>query len=114
MRKNKENFLDFIPVCNPGYAWEKDKNGNVVVCVVNKGFYHWIAQTFFKRPRISHIRLDRYGSFIWRQIDGRRNVYDISRMLKTQFGEEAEPLLERLVPFVQILYQNKFIGYVKP
>lgn len=113
MKKNKKNFLDFIPVCNPEYTWGKDKKGNVVVHVVNKGFYNWIAQKFFKRPRISDIALDHYGSFVWQQMDGKRNVYEISRIVQEQFGEEAESVVERLVRFIQILYQNKFIGYVK-
>lgn len=113
MRKRKKNFLDFIPVCNPAYTWDKDKKGNVVVHVVNKGFYNWIAQKFFKRPRVSHITLDHYGSFVWQQMDGKRDVYEIAQIVKKQFGTEAEPLLERLVRFIQILYQNKFIGYVK-
>lgn len=104
--------MDFIPVCNPEYTWDADKKGKVTVHVVNKGFYNWIAQKFFKKPRISHIALDEYGSFVWRQMDGKRNVYEISKLVSAQFGKAAEPVVERLVKYIQILYQNKFIGYV--
>ena len=106
MSKNKKNFMDFIPVCNPEYTWDADKKGIVTVHVVNKGFYNWIAQKIFKKPRISHIALDKYGSFVWQQMDGKRNVSE-------RFGKDAEPVVERLVKYIQILYQNKFIGYVK-
>ena len=61
----------------------------------------------------SHIALDKYGSFVWRQMDGKRNVHEISKLVSAQFGEAAEPLVPRLVKYIQILYQNKFIGYVK-
>lgn len=105
--------MDYIPVCNPQYTWDADKKGIVTVHVVNKGFYNWIAQKVFKRPKTSHISLDKYGSFVWRQMDGVRNVHEISKLVSKQFGEEAEPLLPRLVQYIQILYQNKFIGYVK-
>ncbi|NBH14403.1 PqqD family protein [Lachnospiraceae bacterium] len=105
--------MDFIPVCNPAYTWDADKKGNVTVHMVNKGFYNWIAQKFFKRPRISHISLDEYGSYVWRQMNGKRNVYDISKLVSAQFGEQAEPVVPRLVKYIQILYQNKFIGYIK-
>ena len=37
MSKNKKNFMDFIPVCNPEYTWDADKKGIVTVHVVNKG-----------------------------------------------------------------------------
>ncbi len=113
MGKTKKNFMDFIPVCPPQYPWDADKKGIVTVHVVNKGFYNWLAQKVFKRPRISHISLDRYGSYVWQQMDGARDVHEISKLVSAQFGEEAEPLVPRLVKYIQILYQNKFIGYVK-
>lgn len=113
MKKEKKNFMDYVPVCNPGYSWDADKKGIVTVHVVNKGFYNWLAQKFFKKPRISHIALDEYGSFVWRQMDGKRSVYEISKLVEAHFGKKAEPVVERLVQFFRILYQNKFIGYVK-
>lgn len=109
----KKNFMDFIPVCNPEYTWDADRKGKVTVHVVNKGFYNRIAQKVFKRPPVSHIALDKYGSFVWQQMDGKRNVYEISKLVSERFGKEAEPLIDRLVKYIQILYQNKFIGYVK-
>lgn len=111
--REKRNFMDFVPCCNPLYSWDVDQKGIVTVHVVNKGFYNLLAQRLFKRPRISHIRLDEYGSFAWKQIDGRRTVYDISGLVRQSFGKEAEPVLERLVKYFQILYDNGFIGYVK-
>lgn len=113
MNRSKKNFMDFIPVCNPAYTWDADKKGIVTVHVENKGFYNWIAQKVFKRPRTSHIALDKYGSFVWQQMDGVRNVHEISKLVSAQFGEDAEPLVPRLVKYIQILYQNKFIGYIK-
>ncbi len=111
--KEKKNFMDFIPICNPLYTWDADKKGIVIVHVVNKGFYNWLAQKLFKKPRISHIKLDEYGSFVWQQMDGNRTIYEISILVKAQFGKDAEPVIDRLVKYFQILYQNKFIGYVK-
>ena len=113
MSKTKKNFMDFIPVCNPEYTWDADKKGIVTVHVVNKGFYNWLAQKVFKRPRVSHIKLDEYGSFVWQQMDGIRNVYEISKLVSAHFSEDAESVVPRLVKYIQILYQNKFIGYVK-
>ncbi len=111
--KNKKNFMDFVPVCNPKFTWDADKTGTVTVHVVNYGFFNWLAQKLFKKPRISHIKLDEYGSYVWQQMDGERNVYDISLLVTEHFGKEAEPVVDRLVKFFQILYENKFIGYKK-
>lgn len=111
--KEKKNFMDFIPCYNPLFAWDIDKKGIVTVHVVNRGIYNWAAQKLFQKPRISHIKLDEYGSFVWQQMDGARTVYEISGLVKSRFGKDAEPVIERLVRFFQILYQNKLIGYRK-
>ncbi len=111
--KEKKNFMDFVPVGNPKYDWDVDETGIVTVHVVNDGFYNWLAQKLFKKPRISHIKLDTYGSFVWQQMDGERNVHEISKLVSEHFGKEAEPVVDRLVKFIQILYQNKFVGYKK-
>ena len=107
MKKNK-NFLDFIPVINDEYKWD-EKEGIVTVHVVYKGFYHTIAQKLFKTPKVSHIALDEYGSFVWRNIDGENSVYDIGVLVKEKYKEKAEPLYERLVQFFKILKNNRFI-----
>lgn len=110
MSRKKKNFLDLVPVCNPEYEWEEDAEGIVTVHVKNKGFYNWLAQKMFRRPPVSRIALDEYGSFVWRQMDGARSVYEISGLLSARFGKEAEPVIERLVAYIRILDRNKFIG----
>ncbi|MCD8082592.1 MAG: PqqD family protein [Clostridiales bacterium] len=109
----KKNFLDYIPAVSSRNTWEVGKNGMVTIHMVHRGFYAWIAQTFFHRPRISHIDLDRMGSFIFRQIDGKQSVGEIAELVKKEFGEEAEPLYGRLVKYMQILRNNEFIYYAK-
>ena len=111
--KKKKNYLDYVPVCAPGYNWKLNEKKQVEIEVQNKGFYNRLAQKLFKRPKVSYISLDEYGSFVWQQMDGKRNVYEISKLVSERFGKDAEPVVERLVKYIQILYQNKFIGYVK-
>lgn len=109
MSKEK-NFLDFVPVISSINTWS-EKDGKVTIHMVNKGFYPWIAQTFFKRPKVSHIDLDEYGSFIWKQIDGEKNVGEIAIVLKEKYGDKAEPLYNRLVKYMQILRNNRFVYF---
>ena len=45
-------------------------------------------------------------------MDGKRTIYEISEMVREHFGDRAEPVVERLVKYFQILYRNHFIGYV--
>ncbi|MDD2979332.1 MAG: PqqD family protein [Hespellia sp.] len=110
-QKKDDNFLDYIPVKNPEYEWKMKDNGRAEVAVINKGAFNKIAQVVFKRPRISYIELDEYGTFLWEMIDGKRDVLALSEKMKERFGKKAEPLLERLVKFIKIMQSNKFITY---
>ena len=109
--KAKKNYLDFVPDRVPDHEWSLSETGQVTIHMVHRGFYPWIAQTFFHRPRISHIDLDEQGGFVWQQIDGQRTVGQIALLVRQQFGEEAEPLYDRLVEYMKILYNNRFIYY---
>lgn len=108
-KKKENNYLDFVPVVNPQNTWSQDEKGIVTIHMVHRGFYAAIAQKFFHTPRVSRIALDEYGSFLWQQIDGEKTVGQLALAMKEQFGEKAEPLYDRLVKYMQILRNNKFI-----
>jgi len=104
----KKNYLDYIPSISGKNIWDEEE-GIVTVHMAHRGFYHKFAQLFFKTPKVSHIKLDEFGSFVWLNIDGQKSVYDISLLVKERFGEKAEPLYERLIKFFQILKNNRFV-----
>ncbi len=104
-----DNYLDRIPVINKKYEILED--GIVEVCVENDGFYNSIAQKVFKKPRYSFIKLDEYGSFVWKQIDEQKTIFEIGKLLG-EFNEEAkDKLYERLSAFFAILEQHKYITF---
>ena len=112
MAKKKENYLDFIPVVNGQNTWDRGEDGVVTIHMVNRGFYNTLAQKLFHTPRVSHIKLDEYGSFLWMRIDGVKTVGQLALELKAAYGEKAEPLYDRLVKYMQILRNNRFILFV--
>ena len=107
--KKQKNYLDFVPIINPRNDWSQDDQGVVTIHMIHRGFYAAIAQKFFHTPRVSHIKLDEYGSFLWKEIDGTRSVGDLALQMKERFGDGAEPLYDRLVKYMQILRNNQFI-----
>lgn len=109
MAKEKgKNYLDFIPVIDPRNTWD-EKDGKVTIHMVHRGVYATIAQKVFHKPRVSHIDLDEYGSFLWLQFDGDKTVGELAEAMKAQFGQKAEPLYDRLVHYMQVLRNNHFI-----
>ena len=111
-KKQQENFLDYVPKHNSLFEYRDNKAGNIEVKVHNNGIFNKIAQVFAKRPKYSFIELDEFGSFIWRQMDGEKTIYEIGIAVKEHFGEKAEPLYERLCEFIKILHKNHFVVYM--
>lgn len=111
--REKENYLDYVPMHNPIFLYRQKESGRIEVEVVNRGLFNRLAQICFKSPKKSFIELDELGSFVWEQMDGKRTIYDICILTKEHFGKTAEPLFERAVPFFKILRRNSFIVYGK-
>ena len=59
------------------------------------------------------IHLEKYDSFIWLQIDGKRSVKEIADLLKKKFGDETEPLYPRISLYMKSLYDNSFVVSVE-
>ncbi len=109
-KKKDENFLDYIPRHNKNFPWE-EKNGIVEVRQENIGAMKWLTQKLFKKPRYSYIKLDEFGSFVWKQIDGERTVLEIGELVEKEFGEKAAPVYERLSKYIKILHEQRFVVY---
>ena len=75
----------------------------------NRGFFNAVAQKFFKRPRVSHISLDKYGTALWLALDGKATVNDVLSKMKNAFPEEGDKMLNRVVQFLATLEMHKFI-----
>ena len=109
-KKVSANYFESVPVRNENRPWRLKEDGMVEIDMENKGFYHTIAQKFFKKPRISHIALDEYGSVVWQSIDGRNNVMDIIRIMESTFPKEKDRMMDRVVTYMATLQANGFIS----
>lgn len=103
------NYMEYIPVRSEDRPWRIKEDGRVEIDMENKGFYHSIAQKFFKKPRISHIALDSHGSVIWQNLDGRHSVMDIVRIMESSFPDEKDRMLDRVVTYMATLQRSGFI-----
>lgn len=107
--KTKSNYLEKIPCHHPCVCWSQDADAIVTLQIKNKGLANRIAQKIFKKPEISYIHLEQFGSFVWTVIDGKRDIIAIGELVKVKFGNDAEPLYERLAQYIKTLEDNKFI-----
>lgn len=112
-KKKDHNYLEKVLVRNPEFSWKEDGQGIVTVDMVHKGIFDKLAQKLWVTPKVSHVKLDRFGSFVWKQMDGNRNIIDIGVLVREEFADQAEPLYERLAEFVKMLRDNRFVTFGK-
>ena len=111
MKRKQENYLEKIPCHKTGLSWSQDADGIVTLEMENKGVANRIAQKLLKKPKVSFIHLEEFGSFVWLSIDGKRDIIAIGELVRERFGERAEPLYERLSTYVKTLHNNGFISF---
>lgn len=112
MRKKNvidENFLDKVPHHKEGLGFSTDENGLVTLEMENTGAMNRIAQKILRKPKISYIHLEEFGSFIWPLIDGKKSILEIGEDVDKHFGEKAHPLYERLATYFKTLESYGFV-----
>ncbi len=107
-RKNI-NFLKLIPERN--VEFEEEENGKITL-ILEKTKNPLIKAiiNFFNRSQFFRIHLDEKGSFIWKLMDGKRDMEEIIEKIVERFGDE-ESITNRLKVFFLQLERSKFIKY---
>lgn len=109
--KKNENYLERIPMRPDKIKWSTNEEGIVTLDIENTGVFNRVAQKLFKKPKVSHVHLDKMGSFIWPLLDGKKDIVAIGVLVKEHFGDEAEPLYERLAKYFQVLDSYSFVEW---
>ncbi len=112
-RNKDENYLERIPKKSEKLRFTTDENGIVTLEIENKGFFNTVAQKLFKKPKVSYVHLDEFGSFVWSLADGQNDIIKIGELVEEKFGDAVKPVYERLSKFVSILESYGFVEFVK-
>lgn len=104
------NTLDLHPIKN--YSEEIDTDGLVKVLVpkIKNEFLRNIFLGFVKNIFIK-VKLDKYGSEVWKRIDGSKDVDEIVKDMVNTFSNELQEAENRTINFIFILYQQDFITF---
>ena len=105
--KQQNNLLLKRPIGRPHVTIAWDDAPRLIV-----HHNHWISKLcsrFFRTPVKTYFSLDSQGSFVWSHCNGQYTVGEIANLLHTEFGTEAEPVIERLILFLRILIGRKLI-----
>lgn len=113
-KKKKElkelNLLELTPY--RFYGEETDSEGNVIVLIPkfkNKILVKYLLPRM--KSRNFKLKLDKFGSGVWLLLNGENNIKFIAEELVRKFGDEIQPIYERLPKFMTMLYTNKLISF---
>lgn len=101
----RRNYLDAV-VKRQG-LWKEDEKGFVTVERENTGIMNRILQKLAKKPEITYITLDVYGSSLWKLADGNKTIFELAGEMKKKYPAELEPLYDRLVSFIRQMEEQK-------
>jgi hypothetical protein len=84
--------------------------GDLVVVQIPRFRSRWMGwlQRRLKKPYFQ-LHLDKIGSSVWLACDGESTVSDIGKRLKERFGDDIEPLWDRLALFIRQMRSGKLI-----
>ena len=115
-RKDREQKLEGVNLLELAprrlAAWDED-DGKVIVLrpepesVGPRG----LMDRFFHKMSAHRIRLDDVGGFAWKQFDGVRTVAEVGELMRREFGDQVEPVEERLGHLVLLLRKEGFLAY---
>ncbi len=108
-----DNFLDLVPKIKSSQQWDVMDEGLIRIIIPRNGVLDKVVRIFFKTPEVMKIDLDSLGSSVWKAIDGNRNIEEIAQIINKEYGEKANPIYQRLVTYINILRNNKFITLEK-
>ena len=114
--KNTGLTLDAVFQLTDRIVLSEDATG--IVTVLEKQDHK--IQNFFRRlrfriPQHKKTELDAYGSFVFKNLDGKTSVEELGNRLREHFGDQIEPVYDRLVAYLQYLERSAgFIRQVRP
>lgn len=105
--KNNEEVLNLVFKKSENIEYEVSADGIVTILEKqNHKVQNFFRKLKFKIPMYKKMELDEYGSFIFLQIDGKKNVEELGIKLEEKYGEESHPLYKRLLLFLNHIDVN--------
>lgn len=107
-------LLERVYQLKPEITYEIREGVVFVIKENNAKIQQFLRKLHYKIPAKSELELDQYGSFIFQQIDGQKNVREIGELLGKAIDEANNQLYDRLLLYLNHLEKNeRYIYLVK-
>ncbi|SFS43445.1 PqqD family protein [Marininema halotolerans] len=106
------NLLTMLPILKEPFtlARTEDIEADLATLIIpRRGWLERLSIRLFNQPATIRVHMDALGSFVLRRCTGKMTVEELALALEQHFGDQAEPILPRLVTFLQIVEGNGWI-----
>lgn len=103
------NYLELTPYRLQEFEETKDGKINLLFPKFKIELFNFFIPR--NKSKKIKIKLDDYGSQVWKLIDGKNNVNDIVLYIFEKYEDDLKPEEERITKFLTTLYQHKFIAF---
>lgn len=109
--EDTRNLLIIRPRRNPEITWEVDEGTGLVTLIYEKKFSRVERAMATVLKPVEELRrpLDAPGSDIWQLCDGEHTIASICTVIDQVYGEQMEPVLRRVVGFIEGLAQRGLV-----
>ena len=101
-----EDTLNLVFKISDNIEYEVDDKTVTVLEKQDHPIQKFLRKLKIRIPLYKKTKLDKYGSFIFLQIDGVKTVEEIGKNLEAEFGEDTHPLYERLLMYLNHIHVN--------
>lgn len=108
---DRRESLEGVPILNEGARITREEDGRILIHIPSGGARGLMARLLPALPD-SQIRLDELGSFVFAQIDGKRNVFQIIKSFTKEYGVNRREAEQSVVNFLKSLTQRRVISIV--
>jgi len=107
IKRKETDISKYVPVRN----FEHEEVDGLVVVIAYRQKKNFFDRTIFKKwaEKPVKIDLDEIGSYVWKLIDGKRNVEEITLLAEEHFKDKIQPAKERVSLFLKQLHKNRLV-----
>ena len=105
------NTLDLTPIRN--YSEVSNDDDDLVTVIIPKFKNKVVVKLISPKLKSHHfkVKLDKFGSAVWLNINGKHKVDQIIKLVKKKFGDEIQEETERITKYISQLYSQGFITF---
>lgn len=111
---NDDRLLNRVYQIDPNLDYEIKDEQVIIYKKENHLIQRFLRKCSMKIPETSTITLDDYGSFLFQQIDGKKSIFELGKLLAEHDEEASTHLYERLALYLEYLaFEKKYIYELK-